>query len=261
MNHKHFANVAEYARWARFALGGTKRHYITDHWPERVPAGIDTLTNGRDDLVSRAESVMDKLAAELPETVRPMWESSVAGAFANVPAFLMGRPDSMWRMNRVAREDAPIRIWIGVSSSYGIDEDKLLERGIALMAFAMAMSETRTVLLTPYWCGQTDKHIGDEHCVSWDLQTSPFVLSELAASLADANVTRYLGLFAGNVLSGCGVTGWRHVPHVNRHDDEASMRARLGCADEDIWLGPIHLYDPLLTDPVAWIKDKLAQYQ
>lgn len=252
INRKHFTSRAAYLDW----VGSLdwNRHHTTGFTTEaNVRAGMDNLATGRPDLVSEAQKLMDELSLEL-DTPRRTWKPSIAGAYPSVPAYLSGMPESMFTLTPSWREDSPIRVWLGVTSSASITSEQLLRRGVALAAFAMALSETRTVTLTPYILSSSVGH-GRDAYISWDLQTSPLVLSEVCASLADVAVIRYLGLWATDHLNNAYSPTW-----TNDYADETKMRSILGCAEDDVWLSSIHANDPLLTDPVGWIRSAVVKY-
>ena len=249
--HKHFISSQSYAQW-------TKEQYLNNRFKidacyyKDALKGIYALVHGNDTLVSDITKVMNKTLESIP-TIMEYWGLSMAGAFPNVPVFLANQPESMFARMHEMGERAPIRIWAGVTSSWGISYDKLILRGAVLAAFAIRLSEQRPVIITPYVAltnyGRYDA------VVSWDLQTSPLVLSEIAASLCDPNVIRHLGIsscFAINPRCGSG--------QLDDMNDPTRMPRVLGVDDNDLWLPCIHLRDPLLINPDKWLKESLAKY-
>lgn len=222
-------------------------------WPDEIKAGFEALHNGDASLVAEAQALIDRFQEEIP-SLRRTWQPSVAGFFPNVPAFLSGEPESMWRIADEESDRAPVRVWVGVSSSMGIGPTDLIKRGAALAAFAMALSERRPVLITPYFnLANASQTIGT--LVSYDLQSSPIVLSEIMASVANPCVTRNLGLHFQYMLEPRTEGVW-----FPRFADEKWMRECLGCEDADVWLPGIHLRDELITNPIAWIKREIARH-
>jgi hypothetical protein len=149
----------------------------------------------------------------------------------------------------------PLRIWVGLTSSAGVTREELTKRGVTLAAFALAVSEKRPVYITPYVVNSSYRGRGADTFLSWDIQTSPIVLSELMGCLSSPEVTRYAGLAATyRINPGCNGQ-WPSI-----YNDERKMREVLGANPDDLYLPSIHLYDPLLADPIGWLHTNVAKY-
>ena len=264
----HFDASHEFASWARQALEDRtpeKAHYYSGSRYESLPRvveGMRILEEGNEDGLDEAERLLDNFHENIP-TVTTRRELSIVGACPDVPSFLSGVPTNMWVRTPAFVSQAPLRVWVGLTSSSGVSEDQLRQRGITLAAFALAMQEIRPVYITPYvnlgWWTEDRSRAAYEgihsSVISWDIQTHPLVLAELLGCLSKPEVTRYLGITACNL----------HNPSVNGHcnpvlGSEADMRRLLNIPENDLFLGQIHLYDPMLTNPVQWLKDKISHY-
>jgi hypothetical protein len=123
----------------------------------------------------------------------------------------------MWIQDTTTHDRSPLRVWLGVTSDWSITEDQLRRRGIALAAFAIAMSEVRPVIIT-CWVNRgeyaSDNVYGYRRrspapapaslkgaLISWDIKSSPLVLAQLLASTADPLITRHVGLPACTLLN------------------------------------------------------------
>jgi hypothetical protein len=248
--HKHFASPAVYASWMQENSRTHQHRHVCYSSVESdrpyVEQGIRLLEIGDDSIVARAQEMARQFTEQIP-SLRKMWATDVAGFFPNVPAYLAGEPESMWRMDTEETDTTPLRIWVGVASTYNVTPEQMLNRGIALAAFAIALSERRPVFITPYQ--QVVCKNGESAYVSWDLQTSPMVYSQLC-SLADVNITRYVGIRSCSLVNpGCNDTAY--LTPIER------VRRVLGAAEEDIVLGPANSFDPLLNNPTKWIKENL----
>lgn len=250
---KHFTSGREYLNWLNSDDTRAARSVAYSRSGGEVTGNVKTaklmLEHGHDD-TDAINALIDQFSFELPSSQR-ITRASVRGHRVNMSAYLVGSPLNMIKRDTDLTDHSPLRIWIGITSSWGISPAQINKRGAALAAFALALSARRTVYITPYVVlGSGD----NSAVISCDLQSSPLYLNELAAHM-NVNLTRFLGIFACRTLNNRCDGGW-----PRGYDNETTMRARLGCAEADVYLGSIHLQDPLLIDPVAWIKANLSKY-
>lgn len=226
-----------------------------------IDRGKVALRNGDLTNVETAQKLIAQVMHSIP-TLRREWKSDVAGFFPNVPAFLAGEPESMWRAELEESDTTPIRIWVGVMSSGAISESELVKRGTTIAALAIALSERRPVLITPYvnlGNGGRGAYGNSGAIVSWDLQSSPASLSELMANLAHPNLVRHLGWHMCHLAAqshGTDTAGGWFPNFLN----ETKMRQFLGCDEQDVWLPSAMVTDDLITKPVEWINREIARH-
>jgi hypothetical protein len=266
---KHFTSPREYAKWLRthgvglgnlgsYAYyGGTEAKVNT-----RALQGIELLDKGSEKHVSEARKLLSKLMLQV-ETPTKVWRHDVVGYFPDVPTALAGDPEAMWIQDTTTHDRSPLRVWLGVSSSASVTEDQLRHRGIALAAFAIAMSEVRPVIIT-CWVhrGEHSSHAGVEKgaLISWDIKSSPLVLAQLLASTADPLITRHVGIPACTLLNPeLTNPGAPFHPYLYARNHEG-IRTLLGCAPADLYLPMIAGNDPLLNDPIGWVCTNVAHY-
>jgi len=244
---KHFSSPRDFANWFRNNDKGDSG------WSRaKTLTGLTSLADGNDKNAKLADKFLESFE-QIIEVPAMTWEHDVAGAFPDVPTFLAGQPDNMWNLLPDMSDKAPLRIWVGVTSSGGISESQLVKRGAVLAAFAIMMSKKRQVLITPYVNLGSYRH--DGAVISWDITTSPINLSTIMASLSEPDVVRHVGIDACQ-LDNPGVTGAWHPDAYN----EKKMREHLGANPQDLYIPSIFLYDPMLDDPEAWLKEKIELY-
>lgn len=279
-DRRHFTNTRDYADWVSHEWDTQKkqrtvRHYtaVCDSEP-RVRDGLRFMYEGDETHLRRAQELMDKFQESVEVPTRT-WELSRVGAFPCVPAMLAGRPEAMFNTATITSDRTPLRVWVGLTSSAGISDVELAIRGCTLAAFALAMISIRPVYITPYvlmgqhsydsydsygrgrsWSRGRSTPAGSENAlISWDISTSPLVLSELMGCLSRSEVTRYVGILACNLLNKYTDGGWhRDYSYPDK------MRQNLGASPDDLVLGSIHWDDPMLTQPLEWVKDQVAKY-
>lgn len=267
--HRHFDSSNEFAAWFTTALAerqesSTLRPH-TFHGSDatqRMLLGVQYLRDGDATDASEADALLTQFVQEIA-VAQYVWDDDVAGSMPDVPLALAGVPEHMLTLEILPNDHSPLRVWVGLSSSAGVTEAQLRKRGIVLAAFAMAMQEIRPVWITPYVnMGWTDRNgYGSSYgihtsIVSWDIQTSPLVISELLGCTSKPEVTRYIGICANNLLN--PYTNSACSPTLTTN--AAYMRTLLGASEDDLVLPAIHLYDPMLTDPVAWVNSMVAKY-
>ena len=108
---------------------------------------IKRLTTGDESLVAASDALLAKLENALPHTKKFQWQRVIAGQIVDVPEMLRGEPACMRRRVRARRNDAPVTIFMDLTSSAMISASDLLARGTAILALARALVEHRAVEL------------------------------------------------------------------------------------------------------------------
>ena len=205
---------------ARIGLHGEYRSF-SGKWygKHNVTSALRALTFGDESLVAASDSLLSKLEDKLPPT--PKWQkvNHVAGPRVRMGAFLAGQPNSMRRRKKLDRDDAPVTIFMDLTSSAMIDAGKLLARGTAILALARALCEHRTVEL---WGGIAIGESGwrwDKawsSTVAWRIDTTPLDLARAAFLLSAPAMARGIGYGIG---PGCaGRTNWSGQWAFGNHD-------------------------------------------
>jgi hypothetical protein len=275
---KHFTSPREYARWLRThapGIGNLGAYAYYDSGPSmnaKSLQGLELLDKGSEKRVPEARKLLSKLMLQV-ETPTKVWRHGVVGYFPDVSTALAGDPEAMWIQDTTTYDRSPLRVWLGVTSDWSITEDQLRRRGIALAAFAIAMSEVRPVIIT-CWVNRGEYTFGSTYgrrapsspaalkgaLISWDIKSSPLVLAQLLASTADPLITRHIGLPACTLLNPELTHPGAPFHPYQYAKNHAAMRAALGCAPADLYLPMIELDDPLLSDPVGWVRTNVAHY-
>lgn len=282
--YKHFRGATSAMMWMEEArkLNGPMQsfhHDISRDLP-RSNAGRTMLLNGDETYVEKAQGIVNTLSVQI-DTPRSEWYREVYGYYPDIPSYLAGQPQAMWMEHKVTADHAPIRLWVGLTSSAMIEENRLIERGAALAAFCIAMANVRPVVLTPFWTLGSVKRRGDRDyyydrrgarrqnkngdpndgvrnmIISYDISTQPLILSEIL-SIARPEVTRYVGIEMCRHLFGQDASEDSSFAHDSF--DERKMREHMNIPDTDLYLPPIYGSDPLLDNPVKWIQDNIARF-
>lgn len=245
----HFRSAQQFASWA--APHATTTNLGDWGNVEARLKGLDLLREGDTTIVPLARALVSQFSEQLP-SLRRMWRQDVAGPLTSQSRYINNHPLSALRLAKRTTFQDPLKIWLGVTTRADITQEQMTRRGAALVAFALALSDKRPVFITPY------KHTYDRHgnasFISWDLRTSPMMLSELC-SISDLRITRHVGLHADFINNPTMTDTGLHIP-----GGEPECRFHLGAAADDIWIGHADSRDKLFTDPVAWVKEHLTKY-
>jgi hypothetical protein len=225
---------------------------------------IKRLTTGDESLVAASDHLLSKLEDALPHTKKFQWQRVIAGQIVDVPEMLRGEPACMRRRVRARRNDAPVTIFMDLTSSAMIAASDLLARGTAILALARALVEHRAVEL---WGGvalgerASSRHGGRDWAstVAWRIDTAPLDLARAAFLLAHPAVARGIGYGLGPPCANHATWNgsWPfgdHTAHVS--SQSARLRNALG-ASELLVIPPIYGLDPLVRDPLGWITREL----
>ena len=219
---------------------------------------MERAINGDTSKVPEAEALLEKINSSI-ELKSRQWETGFIGAFPSIPDFVSGHPECMRTLGESSSETTPVRVFVGTSSSAGVDWKNLQSRGVAILAAVMALARSRPVELWTF----TSMDGGGSHSsglsnVMVKVNSNPLRLSEACVALCsigfDRNLTHNYGRHH-NQFEG----GW-----CEQGGSLGGCRLVLeGLATEhDIIVPPSHLNDEkIIKDPLGWVNDTLARFQ
>jgi hypothetical protein len=214
---------------------------------KRTPEFLQKVVTGDESLVARADALLTKIEDQIP--VSKGWRNvdDVVGAIPNVPAFLAGHPQHMRRRERTVTESAPITIFMNLTSSMGISPDKILQRGITLLALVRLLVEHRSVELWVGTClGRT--------AAMWKIDTAPMDLARAAFHICDPSMSRLFGYATCEMLVNEHIGGG--APTQALFD----LMSRTAGWNDVMMIPYIHLDDPMVANPVGWLKRVMSKY-
>lgn len=222
---------------------------------------VDRARRGNLDLVPAAEKLVDQISFDAQRD-SPQWAQSVAGAFPMVADYLTGRPDCMRRRMVQSNDRAPIRVYVELTSSAGVDAKDLLKRGTAILALCLLLNRERSVELHAVvglnvgqkGAGFVDVHVG----------SSPLDIALACNAMTSVGFSRSMGyeFLSHRAETQCGGGwAWNLYPSDDRTRAEyvKRMRQAFGASETDVIIPPIFLTDPSVTDPVGFVKRSLDE--
>lgn len=253
-----FESPAEFASAAdRLEQKYEDRSWTGETWELSIRRAI----HGRADLVREAEAAVESVRRRIPSP-RSVWAPSVAGAYPVVPEAISGVPEPMRRRVRAYASNAPVRLFVDLVSSAGVNHDQLARRGAAALALVMALSDERAVELHAV----VGLGCSSSRCVCViKLQTAPLDLASVCHALTSAGFARNLGYSlcwdAANKpeprrrydwMFGYFPSGDARAAYVRQ------LKAIVGASEADVVVPPAFLGDE--TDPVAFVLRGLAEH-
>lgn len=245
---EHSARISEYAgAWTGQSMAQLQQNIVT---------GDTSMVQESDDFLNQIEDLVPMSKG---------WRNvdDVVGAIPNVPAFLAGHPQHMRRRERTARDNAPLAIYMDLTSSGGIDARKVQRRGIVLMALTRMLVEHRPVEL---WVGASlgnyggwGRGTGLSGTVAWRIDTTPLDLARAAYHIGSTAMSRMFGYGLNHAIN--QTAGSWPFGNYEKHCATAEKRLKAVMDWGDVmYVPPVYLNDPLTTDPVGWLKRVMRRY-
>lgn len=211
------------------------------------------VTIGDEKLVQQSEKFLAEVEDQVPMSAGWRNFDDVVGAVPNIPAFLAGHPQCMRRRQRTMKHSAPLTIIMELTSSMGIKKELILQRGIVLLALVRMLVVHRPVEL---WVGTTLSGSGHTATALWQIDTAPMDLARAAFQIADTSMSRLFGYAMAESLVDKHLGGtWHYTP-----EQITEILKSVGGWNEILYLPGIKLSDPMVSEPVEWLKRTLSQY-
>lgn len=229
---------------------------------EPIDKVISTLKNGGDiKIAQEAKKYLDDFSVNIFTEV-PIHKPSPFGGRFIIPEAILGWPEPARMLTRDMDDAAPLTVFFSNTCSGGIDKNKMIKRGMAIMAFVMAMSYVRSVKVTYFSeLGGTDGWTN----IMFDVPTSPMSLAEAAYCMGSLSLTRGL-VYGVGYGKDVGFHGDWANHYLRMGGDKRSenyikfLRSSLGAKHDDVILGSVYMDDPLIKDPMLWLKTTLETY-
>lgn len=267
-NVRHFDSPEAYADWLETIPSNLRADYDQSFGGVDFNKGISTLRAGNTDRLDDAKRIMDKLDVEgLISNNMPILQSSIAGMVPNIPNAISGHPETMFSRGYIESPNltTPLNVYVETTVSAGVSRQELTNRGVAILAFVLAMEVIRPVELYIALPHSHSRKPG-VYCPVIKIASRPMDLGRAVWMLTSPCFARRLFHSAINHLSECGrqclVGPWAWNSSPMAKDYETNFRKLLDMQPEDVLLKGGYLYDTLmLTNPVQWVKNMIAKHR
>lgn len=278
-NVARYDSPEEYADFLeRDVSMGFRNHYYGAF--SRVNRGsfdeaIKGLRYGDLKLAAEAEKIMDKLNHDgILSSGLPMPSRHVTGSLTILPLYEAGIPNCMVtrNMSDMRGINAPLNIYWDRFRSGALDGDAVVQRGIAITAFVMAMNNIRPVNL--YFISASCPHNASDNQRGLfggliRMETRPLDLARATWMFTSRHFSGALTFMSMRQrfieATGCypdearGPLWLRFQPNSAAY--EAEHRSIFEMGPDDIFMHGIHINERLsYTDPVAWVKQMIEKH-
>lgn len=255
-HHFMFLDAGEILRASR--EGAKWMKHQNQMWRISIKRFEQQVVTGEQAYVARADAVMREVEGLVPMSRGYRNRDDVVGSLANVPAYLAGIPQAMRRRERVAKDNAPLTIFMDLATSAGISADNVLKRGIVLLALTRLLVEHRPVEL---WVGtmldDSGWRRGASGTCAWRIDTTPLDLARAAFHIADVAMSRLFGYAMCETMTNCHLGGSISAEGIERQ--KRQLREIMGW-HEVLYIPAMHLRHPMVSAPGAWLKEMMQQY-
>ncbi len=217
--------------------------------------------NGDESLVAEATALLDKLESVEDGVPTRQWTASPYGAYPVVPEYLSGYPDCM-RVIAPTGDVAPVSIYVSTSFSGGISITDMLKHGTTVLALILKLQQVRPVEL--FLVAETHGSVDGDYFQVIPVDSKPLSLAHACYALTSAAFIRRLTYCVAEVNGGFNGRSWpqSHVA-VGQSGHEKYlefMRNQIGISTDDMQISTLHMSDPILKDPIAWVNQQIARY-
>lgn len=235
-----------------------------------IASGVKSLKEGDTTNLDAARAILDQIdTSGLVSEFMPTLQVSVVGAFPSIPAYLAGSPEQMMHIDyeEMPSPTSPLNVYVETSVSEGVNLDQLLKRGVAVLAFVLAMEAIRPVNLyvaCPMSPRGEKKYIVS--CPIVKVASRPMDLGRAVFMLTSVTFARRMMFSAMYKIAGykryTGRIDWMNESGPTAKDYELRFRKLVGMQPTDVFLKGGHLFDELmLRNPVQWVKNMIEKHR
>lgn len=243
------------------------RNYMDGHWAGGThEQNLAKLRNGSNANLDRVQSIVNNIdVGQLLANNMLMLEQAVAGFVPNVAAYIAGQPETMFDLIESEQKSpvTPIRVVVETTVSSGVTHTELVNRGIAMCAFVLALNTVRPVEL--HVIGMQDYDDSRGACIGHmvkvfdkyaDLGRALFMLTEtgFARALHFPSMSMLMGRF-------CNIGVWPFRLRPGQEEYNVKVRQLLQLEPQDIFICGGFLTDKeMLSNPIAWVNNMVKQH-
>lgn len=262
-----FDSADAYADYQEAIPSKYKDYMGLDNWAGGShAANLAKLRNGSNTNLERVQYIVNTVdVGQLLANNMLMLEHAMAGFVPNVSAYIAGQPETMFDLVESEQKSpvTPIRVVVETTVSSGVTHTELVNRGIAMCAFVLALNTVRPVEL--HVIGVQDYDHGHGACIGHmvkvfdkyaDLGRALFMLTETGFARA-----LHFPSISNLQQRMCNVGTWPFNHRPGQSEYEAKIRDLLQLEPQDIFIcGGFLTNKEMLNEPVKWVNDMVKQH-
>ena len=261
-----FLNVTELVEYSDKQVAAGKHAYggNEDNW-----AGMGyrearhMALNGDDRFVPAAFDLLAAVDEALPPTSGFEIRRDVVGSRVNWADWMAGSPTPMRRRLRRHVESGEVQVWISFGPSASLGVNDCIKRGAAIMALIMKIQQYRPVQVWLYDETQTN-NTGYPFYFIVGVDSRPLSLAHVGFAVSHPAFFRQPAIAAEY---NCGARAGCWAPDMHQHAHptpgmqtyQQRRDRRLGVNPSDVVLSSACDWNPLIKQPVEWIKAELVR--
>lgn len=258
-----FADPVEYCKYLTDVASSYSNSGEKSFYGDTYEQGLNSLIHGSPKYLQQAQDLINKMAdAQIFSLHQPIIETSVVGFAPNVPAFLAGQPKDMYTIYNSEDENTttPINIYVETLVSAGISHEQLIHRGVAVLAFVLAMNNIRPVELYTVCIGHSS---GKTTGIVCKVPSKPLSLEQATFMLCDPVYYRRLA-FASiyeHAKRNTGSIRWPFddIPTSDTYTEK--LRKYLNLEPHDVFIKGGYLFDETMkNNPIQWVRNMIEQH-
>lgn len=266
VNAREFESPEEYADFFGAASQSTTRSYGSSWAGGTLGYGLNVLRSGSLNNLEAAQSIMDKIdLTEFMASITTTLQEAMVGFIPSAPAYIAGHPQAMLmrEYHETPNLTSPLKVYVETTISGGCSHEQILSRGVAILAFVLAMEVVRPVDL--YTVSLLGTGAFGAIC---KVASRPMDLGRAVFMLTDPVFARQIAFTGAERLSNdaTATMGGRMTRYsgswpvmstpMSGEQYETRMRKICGATGEDIFLKGGHVFDSvMMNNPVQWVQD------
>ena len=234
-----------------------------------LAANFKLLELGDLNLADKSSAMLSELEdLDLPSSVKHETVATVAGGFVNVPVFLSGAPTCMRLRRKVKTQSAPLTVIVDTTSSAIVSNDKLMRRGMILLALVQKLSEVRPVTLYA-GCALDRAAKGSRQGAGLGacylhINTAPLDLARAAVMLSHPLFSRtycYAAIQSEAEANGHDYLGRWPYDSAETWNNVMTNELRPVFGTDILAIAPVHSSnEAMLDNPAQWLKTMIKKY-
>lgn len=216
--------------------------------------------NGKPELVALSDAIMAKLESAVEAIVTPKRRTidDMAGSVPNIPAFIAGLPCAMRRTIRDESNHTPLCAMVDIGASAAITKDVMTARGAAILALVRMLSARRAIeLYAATTNGQLFGRAKGARYLVAPLDSAPLDTGRAAFVLCDPAAPRAL-FYPRTIDFDDGP--WPYFRGALSVSEMVAVFKQAFPGKELLCIPGARRDDTLISNPEAWVLEKLRQY-